>query len=173
MFDKPQQIWKTQQWPQDWKRSVCIPIPKKGNAKECSNYHTIALISQIEAEAPILWPPDVKNWLIWKDPVAGKDWRKEKGTTEDEMDGWHHWLDGHEFEQDLGVGDGQGSLVCCSPWGCKELDMTKQLNWTLHGVFCFLDQLISSWGVKSDPIRYFFLRTSTYGSVETETENMP
>ena len=62
---------------------------------------------------------------------AGKDWRQEeKGTTEDEMAGWHHRLDGHEFEQAVRAGDGQGSLVCCSPWGCKELDMTKQLNWT-------------------------------------------
>ena len=83
-----------------------------------------------EAETSILWPPDVKNWLIGKDPDAGKDWRREeKGTTEDEMVGWHHRLDGHEFEQALGVGDGQGSLVCCSPWGHKELDMTEQLNW--------------------------------------------
>ena len=64
-----------------------------------------------------------------KDHDAGKDWRREeKGTTEDEMVGWHHWLDGHEFEQDFGVGDGQGSLACCSPWGCKESDMTEQLN---------------------------------------------
>ena len=70
-------------------------------------------------EAPILWPPDAKNWLIRKDPGAGKDWRREKGTTEDEMVGWHHWLDGHEFEQALGVGDGQGSLACCSSWGCR------------------------------------------------------
>ena len=66
-----------------------------------------------------------------KDPDAGKDWRKEeKGTTEDDMVGWHHQLNGHEFEQALGIGDGQGSWVCCSPWGCKELDMTERLNWT-------------------------------------------
>ena len=84
-----------------------------------------------EAETPILWPPDAKSWLIWKDPDAGKDWRQEeKGTTEDEMVGWHHWLYGHEFEQAPGVGDGQGNLVCCSPWGCKESDTTKRLNWT-------------------------------------------
>ena len=73
-----------------------------------------------EAEAPVLWPPDAKNWLIWKDPDAGKDWRQEqKGMTEDEMVGWHHRLYGHEFEEALEVGDGQGSLVYCSPWGCK------------------------------------------------------
>ena len=84
-----------------------------------------------EAETPILWPPDAKNWLIGKDPAVGKDWRwEEKGTTEDEMVGWHHCLDEHEFEQAPGVGDGQGSLACCSPWGHKELDMTDQLNWT-------------------------------------------
>ena len=84
-----------------------------------------------EAEVPILWLPDIKNWLIWKDPDAGKDWRQEeKRMTEDEMVGWHHWLNGREFEQALGVGDGEGSLVCCRPWGCKESDMTEQLNWT-------------------------------------------
>ena len=73
-----------------------------------------------EAEAPTLWPPDVKSWLIRKHPDAGKDWRQEeKRMTEYEMVGWHHWLDGHEFEQAPGVGEGQGSLVCCSPWGSQ------------------------------------------------------
>ena len=84
-----------------------------------------------EAETPILWPPDAKNWLIGKDPDIGKDWRQEeKRTTEDEMVGLHHWFDGHEFEQASGIGDGQGSLACCSPWGCKESDTTERLNWT-------------------------------------------
>ena len=83
-----------------------------------------------EAEAPILWPPDAKNWLIWKDPDAGKEWgQEEKGLTEDAMIGWHHWLNGHEFEQAPGIGDGQGSLACCSVWGRKESDMTEWLNW--------------------------------------------
>ena len=83
--------------------------------------------TDVEAEAPILWPPDVKNWLIWKDPDAGKDWRQEeKGTTENEMIGWQHRLNGYEFEQ---TPEGQGSLVCCSPWGHKESDMTERLNW--------------------------------------------
>ena len=82
-----------------------------------------------EAEAPIVWPPDAKNWLVGKDPNAGKDWRQEKkGTTEDEMVGWHHQLNGHEFDQALGVGDGQGSLACCNPRGHKELDTTEWLN---------------------------------------------
>ena len=84
-----------------------------------------------EAKAPILWPPDAKNLLIRKDTDAGKDWRQEeKGTTEDEMVGWHHRLDGHGFEQALGVGDGQGGLVCCSPCGLKKSDMTvTELKW--------------------------------------------
>ena len=82
-------------------------------------------------EAPILWPPYAKSWFIGKDPDAGKDWRQEeKGTTEDERVGRHHWLNGYGFEQAPGVGDGQGSLVCCSPWGLKESDMTEWLNWT-------------------------------------------
>ena len=89
-----------------------------------------------EAETPILWPPDAKNWLIWKDPDAGKDWRQEeKGMLEDEMVRRHHWFDGHEFEEAPGVGDGQGSLVCCSSWGHKESDMTEQLDWTELSVF--------------------------------------
>ena len=79
-----------------------------------------------EGETPILWPPDVKNWLIWKDPDAGKGWRlEEKGTTEDGMVRWHHRLDGHEFDQALGAGDEQGSLVCCSSWGWKESDTSE------------------------------------------------
>ena len=84
-----------------------------------------------EAEVPILWPPDVKDWLIGKDPDSRKDWRQEeKGMNKDEMVGWHHWLDGHEFEKAPGVGDGQGGLACCSPWGCRESDTTQWLNWT-------------------------------------------
>ena len=87
--------------------------------------------TDVEAEAPILRPPDAKTWLLGKDPDAGKDWRQEeKGTTEDEMAGWHHWLNGHEFEQTPGDSVGQGSLVCWSPWGLKESDMTEWLNWT-------------------------------------------
>ena len=87
--------------------------------------------TDVEAETPMLWPPDAKNWLIWKDPDAWKDWRwEEKGTTEDEIVGWHHQLNGHGFGWTLGVGDEQGGLVCCSPWGHKESDRTEQLNWT-------------------------------------------
>ena len=84
-----------------------------------------------EAETPIFWPPDMKNWLIWKDPDAGKDWRQEeKGTTEDEMVGWHHQLNGHGVWWTLEVGDGQGGQACCSLCGRKELDTTEWLNWS-------------------------------------------
>ena len=94
--------------------------------------------TDVEAEMPILWTSDVKNWLLGKDPDAGKNWRQEeKGMTEDEMVGWHHQLNGHEFEQGPGIGNGQGGLGCCSPWGHKDSDMTEQPNWTelsLRGV---------------------------------------
>ena len=106
------------------------PVNPKGN-------QSWLFIGRTDADTPILWPPDAKNWLIGKNPDAGKDWRQEeKGTTEDEMVGLHAWLDailgmslGHEFDQTLGVGDGQGSLACCIPWGCKESHTTEWLNW--------------------------------------------
>ena len=103
-----------------------------------------------EAETPILWPLDAKNWHIGKDPDAEKDWRQEeKGMAEDKMVGWHHWLDRHEFEQAPGVGDGQGSLACCSPWGRKESDTTERLNGTElsdieHPFMCLLAICMSS-----------------------------
>ena len=83
-----------------------------------------------EAETPILWPPHAKSWLIGKDSDAGRDWGQEEGTTEDEMAGWHHWLNGHEFVWTPAVGDGQGGLACCNSWGCKMSDMTERPNWT-------------------------------------------
>ena len=86
--------------------------------------------TDVEAETTILWPPDANSWLIWKAPDAGKDWRQEeKGMIEDEMAGWHCWLGEHEFEWAPAVGDGQGGLACCSPWGHKELDTAEWLNW--------------------------------------------
>ena len=86
--------------------------------------------TDVEADTPILRTPDAKSWLIWKDPDAGKDWgQKEKGTTEDEMVGWHHWFNGHGFGWTQGVGDEQGGLACCGSWGRKELDTTERLNW--------------------------------------------
>ena len=87
--------------------------------------------TDVEAETPVLWPPDAKSWLIWKDPDAEKDWRQEeKGMTEDGMVGWYHWLNGHGFGWTPGVGDGQGGLMCFGPWGHKESDTTEPLNWT-------------------------------------------
>ena len=103
-----------------------LPVNPKGNQSWVFIGST-----DISAEVTILWPGDVKNWLIGKDLDAGNDWRqKEKGTTEDEMIGWLHWIDGHEFESTPGVGDGEGRLVYCSPWGCHELDTTvwSELN---------------------------------------------
>ena len=88
--------------------------------------------TDVDGETPIVWPPDEKSQLIEKGPNAGKDWtQEEKGAIEDEMVGWHHWLNRHELEQALGDGEGQGSLACCSPWGHKQLDTTEQLNWTV------------------------------------------
>ena len=110
---------------QPFKSTVIKPVISKGNQPWISIGRTDA-----EAELPILWPPDVKNILIGKDPNARKDWRQEeKGMTEDEMIVWHHRLDGHEFEQAPEVGDGHGGLACCSSWGRKESDTTERLNW--------------------------------------------
>ena len=100
-----------------------------------------------EAETPVLWPPHAKSWLIGKDPDAGRDWgQEEKGTTEDEMAGWHHWLNGGESEWTPGVGDGQAGRACCDSWGRKESDTTERLNWraAIHGVAKSRTQL-SDW----------------------------
>ena len=95
--------------------------------------------TDVEAETPILWPPEAKNWLLGKDPHPGKDRRwEEKEMTEDEMVGWHHRLNGHEFEWTPGVGDGQEGLACCGPWGRKESDTTERLNWTELHKCCLL-----------------------------------
>ena len=138
--------YKERWTPKNWcfwtvvlERTVGIPL----NSKEMKPVHlkgnqSWIFIGRTDAEAPILSPPDVKNWLIGKDRDAGKDWRQEeKGMTKDEMVGWHHWLDGYEFEQAPGVGDGQGDLVWCSPWDCKELDTTEWLNllWLVRNSF--------------------------------------
>ena len=97
-----------------------------------------------KAETPVLWPPHVKSWLTGKDPDAGKDCRQEeKGMTEDEMVGWHHWLDGHRFGWTLGIGDGQGGLACCGSWSCKESDTTEWLNWTELTRWTFVGKVMS------------------------------
>ena len=112
---------KTLESPLDCKESQ--PVCPKGN-------QSWIFVERTDAEAPILWSPDMKNWLIWKDPDAGKDCRQEeKGMTEDEMAGWHLRLNGHEFESTLGVGDEHGGLACCCPGSHKESDTTEWLNW--------------------------------------------
>ena len=98
------------------------PVHPKGNQSWVFTVRT-------DAETPVLWPPVAKSWLIGKDPDAGRDWRQEeKGTTENEMAGWHHWLEGRESEWNLGAGDGQGGLLCCDSWGRKESDMTEPIS---------------------------------------------
>ena len=133
-------IKKTERWRIDafelccWGRLLRVPwTARRSNQpilKEISPEYPLEGL-MLEAGTPILWPPDAKNWLSGKDPDAGNDWRQEeKGMTEDQMVGWHHWLNGYEFEQAPGAGDGQGSLECYSPWGCKESDTTEWLNWS-------------------------------------------
>ena len=115
---------KTLESPLDCKEMQ--PVHPKGNQSWIFIGRTDA-----KAEAPILCPPNAKKWLTGKDPDAGKDWRQEeKGMTEDEIVGWHHWLNGYELEQTPGVGDEEGGLVCCSPWGHKESDTIERLNRT-------------------------------------------
>ena len=116
---------KTLESPLDCKE--ILPVNPKGNQSWIFIGRTDA-----EAETPILWPRDVKNWLIWKDPDTGKDWRREKkGTTGNKMVGWYHRLNGHEFKQTPGAGDGQRSLVYCNPWGGRESDMTDWTEWKI------------------------------------------
>ena len=111
--------------------SRAITMPKPLTPKGDQSWVFIRR-TDVEAETPILWPPDAKSWLIWKDPDAGKDWgQEEKGAAEDEMVGSYHQLNGHGFGWIPGVGDGQGGLVCCGSWGRKESDMTERLNWNL------------------------------------------
>ena len=119
-------------WTEELEKTLESPLDYKEIKSVCPKRNQSLIFigrTNTEAEAPILWPPDAKNWPIGKDPDAGKDWRpEEKGMTEDEMVGWHHQLEGYEFEQVLGAGYGQGSLAYCSAWGRKELDTTER--WT-------------------------------------------
>ena len=127
-------IKKAECWRIDVLESSPIPqTAKRSNQSILKEIKSWIFIGRpdAEAEARILWPPGLKSWLIRKDSDTGKDWRQEKkGTTEDEMVGWHHQLNGHEFEQALGDGDGQGGLMCWSPWGRKQSDTTEPVNWT-------------------------------------------
>ena len=122
--------WCFGTWEESWESFRLCKEIKTVHPKGDQSWVFIGRID-VKAETPILWPPDAKSWLIWKDPDAGQDWgQEEKGTTEDEVVGWHHRLKGHEFGWTLGVGDGQGGLACCGSWGHKESDTTEQLNWT-------------------------------------------
>ena len=114
-----------------------------------------------KVETPVFWPPHVKNWLIGKDSDAGRDWgHKEKWMTEDEMAGWHHWVDGYESEWTPGVANGQGGLVCCDSWGCKESDTIEQLNWTWVNIICNLNSILNLYEILfswySSPTKLFF-----------------
>ena len=126
------------------------PVHSKGDQSWVSFGRTDA-----KAETPVLWPPHAKGWLIGKDPDAGRDWgQEEKGMTEDEMAGWHHWLDGHEFGWTPGVGDGQGGLACYNSWGHKESDTTEWLNWTDHSSWKNCAQiLVKGWKIE---INFYF-----------------
>ena len=112
-----------------WRRFLRVPWTARRSNQSPKGNQSWIFIGRTDAKTPKLWSPDAKNWLTGKDPDAGKDWgQEEKGTTEDEIIGWHHRLNGHEFEQTLGVGDGQGGLVCWSPWGHKESDTSITVN---------------------------------------------
>ena len=127
---------KTLESPLDWKKIQ--PVHTKGD-------QSWVFIGRIDAEAEIPWPSHAKGWLIGKYPDAGRDWeQEEKRMTEDEMAGWHHWLNGHELEWIPGVGDGQGGLAYCNSWGCKESDTTERLNWTDSALY-FLLSFRSKW----------------------------
>ena len=119
-----------------WRRLLRVPwTASRSSQSILKGDQSRVFIGRTDAEAKtlILWPPHVKSWLTGKDPDAGRDWgQEEKGMTEDEMAGWHHRLNGHEFGWTPGVGDGQGDLVCCDSWGLKESDTTEWLNWTEH-----------------------------------------
>ena len=122
---------------------------KPGNPKGNQSWIFIRR-TDTEAEVPILWPPDTKEWLIGKDLDAGKDWRQEeKGMTEDEMVGWHHQLNGHEFEQASGVGDGQAGLACCCPWGSRQSEWLNNNDSKFHTLSTPLSRLNFYWSVQS------------------------
>ena len=123
-------LWKNFSQRINFIREVRTCRNKEKQSKESKLSRTFgSSLRDVEAEVPILWPPDVKSWLIGKYPGAGKDWgQEEKGETEDELAGWHQWLDGNGFRWTPGVGDGQGGRACCGSWGLRELDMTERLG---------------------------------------------
>ena len=129
-----------------WRRLLRVPWTARRSNQSILKDQSWVFFGRTDAKAetPILQPPNAKTWLIGKDSDAGRDWgQEEKGMTEDEMAGWHHWLDGQEFGWTPGVGDGQGGLACCDSWGHKELDTTEWLNWTeLNWTFTLIQLLL-------------------------------
>ena len=121
-----------------WRRLLRVPwTARRSNQSILKQPWDFFGRNDAKAETPVLWPPHAKSWLIGKDSDTGRDWGQEdKGTTEDEMAGWHHWLDGRGSQWTPGVGDGQGGLACCDSWSCNESDTTEQLNWTELGILC-------------------------------------
>ena len=116
-----------------WRRLLKVSWTARRSSQSILKEQSWVFIGRTDAEAetPVLWPPHVKSWLVGKDPDPGRDWgQEEKGMTEDEMAGWHHWLNAHEFGWTPGVGDGQGGLECCDSWSRKQSDKTERLNWT-------------------------------------------
>ena len=138
-----------------WWTGKSSVLQSMGSQRVVHDWETELNWTDTEAEASIHWPPDAKNWFIGTDPDAGKDWRQEeKRTTEDEMIERHHWLGGHEFEQSMGVGDGQGSLMCCNPRSHKYLDTTEEMNWAEILQSCL------RFSLQSSPSRKYFLLVS-------------
>ena len=114
-----------------WRRLLRVPwTARRSNQSILKEISPGCSLKGLMLKLKLKYSGHLKSWLIWKDPDGGKDWGQEKGTTEDEMVGWHHWLGTHGFGWTLGVGYGQGGLVCCGSWGCKESDTTEWLNWT-------------------------------------------
>ena len=161
-----------------WRRLLRVPCTARRSnqsiLKEISpeySFQGLMLKLKLQYFGHLMW----RNWLTGKNPDAGKDWRqeeKEKGMMEDEIVGWHHWLDGHEFKQALGVGDGQGSLECCSPWGCKELERTEQLN-NNNNIYVYICGMFHSRNVTDEYRRLLAFKKDTPDLCVSPNQQIP